>query len=343
MKKFIFALVFVFLLVPVVFSQTVTTLTEPFNGSGGIAIDAEGNIYVADFGVALSNANGNQVWKITPDGVRTEFASGLQGASGNVFDNEGNLLQSNIAGSFVSKITPSGSVSTFVSDGIRGPVGVTVDKDNNVYVSNCGNSTIRKVTPDGTSTSFALGPLFSSCPNGLTIDDDGNLYSGTFTGGRVIKIAPDGTSSLLATLPGRSIGHLAFANGVLYVVSRGNNSIYELTLDGELTKIAGTGARGNADGPALEATFSVPNGIGVSPDGTKIYISSAVPLNGPNLNPVLIRVIDLSATAESVSRPKQDSLTFPTLSLSASKGLSHLSFENDLVLVKCAIACLAGK
>jgi len=343
MKKFIFALLLTVLLSPVVLSQTVTTLGESFNGSGGIAIDAEGNIYVADFGAALNNANGTQVWKITPDGERTEFATGLQGASGNVFDNDGNLLQSNIAGSTVSRITPNGTVSTFVSDGIRGPVGVTVDKDDNVYVSNCGNSTIRKVTPDGVSTSFALGPLFTSCPNGLTIDNDGNVYAGTFGGGRVIKITPEGTSSLLANVPGSSIGHLAFANDRLYVVSRGNNSIYELTLNGTLTKIAGTGSRGNADGPALQATFSVPNGIGVSPDGTKIYISSAVPLNGPNLNPVLIRVIDLSATAESISNVEQSALTLPTLSLSASSSQSSLSLDNELSLVACAVACLAGK
>ena len=35
------------------------------------------------------------VWKITPEGERQVFASGLYGASGNPIDNEGNLLQSN--------------------------------------------------------------------------------------------------------------------------------------------------------------------------------------------------------------------------------------------------------
>lgn len=341
MKKFIFVLSLIFFVTPVVFSQTVTTLTDEFNGSGGVAVDADGNIYVADFGQFLNNANGTQVWKITPDGVRTEFATGLSGASGNVFDAEGNLYQSNIRGNSVSKITPDGTVSTFVTDGIRGPVGVTVDKDGHVYVSNCGNSSIRKVTPEGVSTSFSLGPLFSSCPNGLTIDDDGNLYSGTFNGGRVIKITPDGTPSLLATMPGASIGHLTFANGVLYVVSRGNNSVYEVTLDGELTRIAGTGARGNADGPGSEATFSVPNGIAASPDGTKLYVSSAVPTTGPNLNPVVIRVIDLTATAESTTQTEQPALTFPTLSLEAPS--SSLSLDGKLGLVACAVACLSGK
>jgi len=54
---------------------------------GGVTIDLVGNIYVADFG--------DVVWKITPEGKRHVFASGLYGASGNPIDNEGNLLQSN--------------------------------------------------------------------------------------------------------------------------------------------------------------------------------------------------------------------------------------------------------
>ncbi len=53
----------------------------------GVTIDLVGNIYVADFG--------DSVWKITPEGERQVFASGLYGASGNAIDNEGNLLQSN--------------------------------------------------------------------------------------------------------------------------------------------------------------------------------------------------------------------------------------------------------
>jgi hypothetical protein len=54
---------------------------------GGVTIDLVGNIYVADFG--------DLVWKITPEGERQVFGSGLYGASGNAIDNEGNLLQSN--------------------------------------------------------------------------------------------------------------------------------------------------------------------------------------------------------------------------------------------------------
>lgn len=344
MKKFIFAVAFVFLVVPVVFSQTVTTLSDEFNGSGGIAVDAEGNIYVADFGDLLSNANGTTVWKITPDGVRTEFATGLQGASGNTFGPDGNLYQSNIAGNRISVITPEGMVSTLENTLAAAPVGLDFDAQGNLYIANCGNRSIRKVTPEGESSLLVRNNLLF-CPNGLAVDDQDNVYAGTFNGGRVLKVTPDGTLTILATVPGGAIGHLTFANGRLYVVARNDNSVYELTLEGELTKIAGTGERGNADGPASEATFSLPNGIAASPDGTKLYINSKVNADDSNqsLNPVLVRVIHLDNADESEAQADQPALTFPTLWLNVSSTPARLALDQGLRLVTCAVACLAGK
>jgi len=343
MKKFILALSLVLFVVPVAFSQTVTTLSDEFNGSGGIAVDAEGNIYVADFGDLLNNANGTQVWKITPDGVRTEFATGLQGASGNTFDAEGNLYQSNIAGNRISIITPDGVVSTLEDTLAASPVGLDFDSNGNLYIANCGNRSIRKVTPEGESSLLVRHNLLF-CPNGLAVDDNDNVYAGTFNGGRVLKTTPDGTLTILATVPGGAIGHLTFANGMLYVVARNDNSVYQLTLDGELTKIAGTGERGNADGPASEATFSLPNGIAASPDGSKLYINSKVNAdpNDPSINPVVVRVIHLSDPSESEVQVGQSVLTLPMLSLDVSPNPSSLSLDDKFSFVTCAVACLAG-
>ncbi len=343
MKKFILALSLVLFVVPVVFSQTVTTLSDAFNGSGGIAVDAEGNIYVADFGDLLNNANGTQVWKITPDGIRTEFATGLQGASGNTFDAEGNLYQSNIAGNRISIITPDGEVSTLENTLAASPVGLDFDSLGNLFIANCGNRSIRKVTPEGESSLLVRHNLLF-CPNGLAVDDDGNVYAGTFNGGRVLKTTPDGTLTILATVPGGAIGHLTYANGMLYVVARNDHSVYQLTLDGELTKLAGSGDQGNADGPALESSFSLPNGIAASPDGSKLYINSKVNVdpNDPALNPILVRVIHLTDAAESEAQVDQSILTLPTLSLDASPSASSLSLDDELAFVTCAVACLAG-
>jgi len=272
-------------------AQTVTTLTGQFNGSGGVAVDTEGTIYVANFGAALNNADGSRVRKVTLDGEVTVFASGLSGASGNSFDSQGNLFQSNIAAAKISKITPAGTVSTFTTTNIQSPVGVAVDENDNVYTTNCTSpGVIVKTTPAGVSTIFVTNSLLS-CPNGLAIDSDGNLYAANFNNGQVIKITPAGVVSWLATMPGANNGHLTFGNGRLYVVARRANQIYEVSLAGSVKLLAGTGSAGNADGDALQSTWFIPNGIRLSPSGTELYINDKVLGTGTELNPVVVRVI----------------------------------------------------
>lgn len=275
--------------------QEVKTLTSSFQASGGVSVDVRGDIYVADFGILLNNANGTQVHKVLRDGSVSVFANGLRGASGNDFDSQGNLFQSNIAGGFVSKITPAGLVSTFASSNINGPVGCVVDAQDNVYVTNCAQGGgITKITPSGQTSIFSQSSLFN-CPNGLTIDDSGTLYTCNFGNGDVIKITPGGVASRLATIPGNNNGHLTFANGMLYVVARCANQIYKVSLEGAVQLLAGSGGRGNLNGPALQATFSIPNGIAASPDGDTLYVNDAVPTtggcNGGALNPVVVRMI----------------------------------------------------
>ncbi|MEQ9425338.1 MAG: SMP-30/gluconolactonase/LRE family protein [Cyclobacteriaceae bacterium] len=272
---------------------TVTTLAGPFNGSGGATVDKAGNIYVADFGNNLNRADGTTVTKVTPSGEVSTFADGLNGASGNAFDSQGNLFQANIAGNTLSKIAPDGTVSTFATSNLRSPVGVAIDPEDNIYVCNCGGASIARFSPNGNGGTF-ISNAELSCPNGIAIDDSGNLYPVNFNNGKVFKITPNGVLSEFAVVPGTGNAHITFVNGKLYVVSRGAAMIYELTLDGTLTHIAGTGEVGNEDGPALEATFFIPNGITHSPDGSKLYVISRVLNQGSPLNPVLVRVINLT-------------------------------------------------
>lgn len=270
----------------------VSTLTTSFPGSGGLTVDKEGFIYVANFGDFINDANGEEVSRVDPGtGEVTVFATGLIGPSGNVFAENGDLYQANIAGNTISKITPEGEVSLFASRSLGSPVGVTFDADGNLYACNCGFGTISKYEPDGTSSRFVVNALLK-CPNGLTIDEQGNLYAANFNNGDVIKITPDGSPEVLATLPGDNNAHLVYHDGVIYVLGRRDNRLYRLSLEGEVTVIAGTGESGNEDGSGEEASFYIPNGIGISPDGSKIYVISRVFGEGPPLNPVLVRVVE---------------------------------------------------
>ena len=275
-------------------TNLVQTLTASIQaGSGGMAVDANGNIYMADFGAALSSPPGTRVFKITPEGQVSVFATGLVGASGNAFDSKGDLFQSNIGASMISRITPDGTVSTFVSQGISNPVGIAIDAEDNLFVANCGNNTISKVTSEGVSTQFSSSPLLS-CPNGIALASDGNLYVANFGNGQVLRVAPNGSAITFANLPGNNNGHITFANGVLYVVARSAHQIYELTLEGDLTLLAGTGTRGLWDGASLNARLSLTNDIAVSPDGTILYFNDVVNQTGTDtISPVVIRQLIL--------------------------------------------------
>lgn len=271
---------------------TVSTLTENFNGSGGLTLDDNGFIYVADFGDQINNADGTTVSKVDPNtGIVTEFANGLKGPSGNTFAKNGNLIQANIRGNFISEVTPNGEVTTLTDQGIRAPVGVAFDKNDNLYVCNCGGGSIRKITPDGTSTFLTVDSRLS-CPNGMTVDNNDNLYVANFNNSNILKITLDGTVEIFATLPGNNNSHLVFGNGVIYALSRGLNKLYEITIAGEVSIIAGSGESGNLDGSGETASFFIPNGIGISNDGNKIYIVSRLVGVGPPLNPVVVRVIE---------------------------------------------------
>lgn len=254
------------------------TITELPIGTGGVVVDAAGNVYCADFGRSLSGPPGTSLYKITPEGQVSVFATGFVGASGNTIGADGNIYQSNIQGGTVSKVTPEGQVSTYAS-GMSGPVGVIFDQAGNLYVANCSDNTVRKVSPEGDVSVFASGTMFN-CPNGIAIDSGGNLYVANFSNASVVKVTPQGQSSVLTNLPGNNNGHIAFFRNRLYVVARAANQIYELDLQGNATLIAGSGVRGHTDGPALLGTLSLPNDLGFSPDGKYLYVNDSKPVTG---------------------------------------------------------------
>ncbi len=283
---------------PVVISQqgvVVTTLTDLSSGTGGVAVDAQGNIFVADIG-PNPTWRGTTIYQVTPEGDVSVFVSGqgLLGPTGNAFDTKGNLFQSSLTGSQVHKITPGGEVSLFTNQGVTGPVGVALDSDDNVYIANCRSASIQKVTPEGVSTRFISSNLLN-CPNGIALDESNNVYVSNFRNGRVIKITQGGEASVFASVPGSgNLGHITYAgDGIFYVVSRGTHQIYALNLEGELTLLAGSGERGHHNGPALEATFSLPNDLSISPDGKKLYLNEMANTEANINTPSVLRVIHL--------------------------------------------------
>lgn len=256
---------------------------------GGVTIDMIGNIYVADFG--------DLVWKLTPEGDRRKFASGLYGTSGNAIDNEGNLLQSSFYGDAITKINRKGQEKPFVTRGLSRPAGIAIDRQTGeVYVANCRSNSIAKIAPDGTVSSFAKSNLFN-CPYGISFDRKRNLYVVNYQDNKMIKISSSGVVALFATISEKGLGHLCFKDDRFYVTAFWSHEIYEVTLDKTVKRILGNGERAIVDGAGANARLSFPYGIACHPWARWLYINEDVNDSGSALpRRSIVRVITLEAT-----------------------------------------------
>ena len=243
----------------------------------GVAVDATGNVYVAE-------GENHRIRKIDAEGTITTLAgTGERGYGGD----GGSAAEAQLAY----------------------PAGVAVDAAGSLYVADSWNHRIRRIDPAGTITTYAGSGTrgyrgdggaairsWMAYPSGVAADAAGNVYVADNWNHRIRRID---ASRIITTVAGRGDdgdggdGGPAAAASLAYPVAVGtgragsvytvsysfetaNHRVRMIDASGMISAFAGTGEEGYEGdrGPAAEARLAYPTGVAAGPNGS-VYIADA--------------------------------------------------------------------
>jgi len=268
----------------------------------GLALDAQGKLYVADGGDA------NRIRVVQADGTVATLAGGAEGFAdgsgaaapfmtlrGLALDAAGNLYVADTGNHAIRKVTPAGVVTTLAGDGtpgdrdgpgaqarFNGPMGVAVDAAGRVLVADTWNDRIRAIAPDGTVSTLAGGPVPGDVdgpgatarfdtPCAIAIDARGRTWVADTRNDALRSIAADGSvATVLRGDPAdrnRALRHplslAATPEGAL-LVGNATGSLLQVSPQGSVATMV----------PADEASFVRPAGLAAGP-AKRILVADA--------------------------------------------------------------------
>jgi sugar lactone lactonase YvrE len=211
----IFSLVFTCLLTHAALAQTAQfslALAHPPGGGGitpwGLAVDAQGNVYVAD---------------------TAEYVYSTDVPYGVAVDGAGNLYYTFSFNNQVVKYATDGSQSVLPLTGLGNPEGIAVDSHGDVFVADYLNDRIVEAIPSGNTYTQVVLPVARKLelPEDVAVDGSGNLYISDTYNYRVLKETVTGSGwseSIVANLDyteGLPVSIAADAAGDVFILQFG--------------------------------------------------------------------------------------------------------------------------
>ena len=309
---------------------------------GGVAVDSNGNIFIAD-------ALNNRIRKVdgASGNITTYVGTGSAGFSGDgpavsaninliatavhsgiAVDKQGNLYIADTGNNCIRKVSSSSGIITTIAgiggtaaglsgDGgaatsakLAAPLGVAVDGNGNVYIADTGNGRVRKVDASGTITTLAgttngalsgdgglaiSAQLFN--PDDVAVDASGNVFIADYNNGRVRRVDASGIiTSLNVGAASPSVTSLTVDNGGNIFMATGS-SVLKYIAPGAVSVYAGGGLSIPGDGGSpTSATLGSPLGVALDAAGN-LYISDKTSSRVRKVTPVAACNVTLSTTS----------------------------------------------
>jgi streptogramin lyase len=245
-------------------AESVFTSSATLNPQG-LAVDASGNVFLADFSNDL-------VLKVTPLGVVSTVAnssSGMVSPEAVAVDGGGNIYIADEGNDQILKETPNGSgyvqtiVANFNNSWLNVPYGVAVDGGGNVFIADTNNSRILLETlSEGVYIRSEIPTSGLSFPYGVAVDLRGNIYIADHGNNRVVLETLSGANYTQSAIGGGLSAPTSVfvdGNGNVYIADYGNDRIVKETVSGStfVQSVIPTSALVNPFGVAVDGNGNV--------------------------------------------------------------------------------------
>ncbi len=168
-----------------------TTASYPLNQPKGVAVDAAGDVFIAD------NAN-SRVVEVAANGTATTVGSGLQYPQGLTVDGAGDLFIADNNRNQVVEV-PAGCTNSacqiVLGSSLRSQLGVAVDGAGDLFFGDFLDGEVAEIPANGGPQTVVYSPGAGSNPVGLALDAAGDLFVADYGLKKVVEIPAGCTSS----------------------------------------------------------------------------------------------------------------------------------------------------